>query len=83
MVISTSLLTLKFITDDGKVGTIKVDQATVRRYYNDNLKVSSKRKRVELSDEAPVSDKVLMVELDSRVQCEGLRLKPKGELKEV
>ena len=74
---------MKFIIDDGKVGTIKAKQATVQHCYNDSLKISGKRKRLEEGRKPPLSDKVLMIELDAQVQREMLRLEPEGELKEV
>lgn len=64
-VMSTLLLTIKFVINDGKVGTVKANQATARRCYNDSLKISSKRKRAMVSNEASMADQVLMIELDT------------------
>ena len=41
-VISTSLLMMKFITNEGRVGTVKPNQAIARHCYNDRLKISGK-----------------------------------------
>lgn len=48
-IISIALLTMKFVTDKGKVEIVKVDQVTGRSCYNSSLETSKKRRKEESS----------------------------------